>query len=268
MMKNIIKQYNRKTEALIITFCMLALLVNSCIQSTPKVDHEDQSDEQVQESEISQVSILFDESEGVASTASNFYFVFDMSGSMDETCSGKIKIDGAKEAVSRFMKNIPDDVNIGLMLLGTRTGDDYAEALPLGSGNKEEFLGIINSLNPSGGTPLGEALLASVDKIVGQYKRQLGYGTYRIIVITDGEQTGMKLREPCNYIAQHGFIGLYSIGLCMSSSHTLKRYSLSYRDANNYEELEQALIEATAESDVFDANLFDENLYKTDSTRQ
>jgi len=123
-------------------------------------------------------------------------------------------------------------------------------------------------LQPSGGTPLGEALLASVDKIVEQYKKQLGYGTYRIIIITDGEQTGINLRQPCNYLARHGFIGLYSIGLCMKSSHTLKKYSLSYRDANNYEELEQALVEATAESDVFDANLFDENLYKADSTNR
>jgi len=261
------KHYNFKTEALIISSCVLVLLISSCIQSTPKNNQEDSLDEQVQESEISQITILFDESEGVASTASNFYFIFDMSGSMDESCSGKRKIDGAKEAVSRFMKNIPDDVNIGLMLLGTRTGDEYAEALPIGPGNKKEFLRIINSLNPSGRTPLGEALSASVDKITVQYKKQLGYGTYRIIVITDGEQTGIDLRQPCNNIAQHGFIGLYSIGLCMSSSHTLKKYSLSYRDANNYEELEQALIEATAESDVFDATLFDENLYKADSTR-
>jgi hypothetical protein len=51
----------------------------------------------------------------------------------------------------------------------------------------------------------------------------------------------------------------------MKSAHTLKNYSLSYRDANNYEELEQALVEATAESEVFDPGLFDENLYKTDS---
>jgi len=266
-MKNIMKQNSCKTEALLIAFTVLALLVNSCIQSSPGGNQEDQSDQQLEELETSQVTILFDESEGVASTASNFYFIFDMSGSMDESCSGKRKIDGAKEAVSRFMKNIPDDVNIGLMLVGTRSGDDYGEALPIGSGNKEEFLRIINSLNPTGGTPLGEALLASVDKIVEQYKKQLGYGTYRIIVITDGEQTGIKLRQPCNYISRHGFIGLYSIGLCMKSSHTLKNYSLSYRDANNYEELEQALVEATAESDVFDANLFDENLYKADSTK-
>jgi len=150
--------------------------------------------------------------------------------------------------------------------LGTRSVDEYAEALTIGSGNKEEFLNIINSLQPGGKTPLGEALLASVDKIIEQYKKQLGYGTYRIIIITDGEQTGIDLNQPCFYLAQHGFIGLYSIGLCMKSSHTLKNFSLSYRDANNYEELEQALVEATAESDVFDANLFDETLYKADST--
>jgi uncharacterized protein with von Willebrand factor type A (vWA) domain len=252
----------------IINLSVLALLVSSCIQSTPGGGQGAQSEQEVQESETPQITILFDESAGVASTASNFYFVFDMSGSMDEKCSGRRKIDGAKEAVTRFMKNIPDDVNIGLMLFGTRSGDDYAEALPIASGNKEEFLKIINSLQPSGGTPLGEALSASVDKIVEQYKKQLGYGTYRIIIITDGEQTGIDLKQPCNYLAQHGFIGLYSIGLCMKSSHTLKKYSLSYRDANNYEELEQALVEATAESDVFDATLFDENLYKADSTNR
>ena len=265
-MKDILKRYICKAGALIIYLSVLALLVNSCIQSAPGGGQAGQSEQEAQEPESTQITILFDESDGVASTTSNFYFAFDMSGSMDEKCSGKRKIDGAKEAVARFMKNIPDDVNIGLMIFGTRSGDGYAETLPIGSGNKDEFLKIIESLQPGGQTPLGEALLASVDKITEQYKKQLGYGTYRIIIITDGEQTGIDLKQPCNYLARHGFIGLYSIGLCMKSSHTLKKYSLSYRDANNYEELEQALVEATAESDVFDANLFDENLYKPDST--
>jgi hypothetical protein len=264
-MKDILKRYICKPGALIIYLCVFALLVNSCIQSTPGGGQAEQSEQEAQEPESPQITILFDESDGVASTTSNFYFAFDMSGSMDEKCSGKRKIDGAKEAVTRFMKNIPGDVNIGLMLLGTRTGDDYGEALPLASGNKREILKIINRLQPNGKPPLGAALLASVDKIVEQYKKQLGYGTYRIIIITDGEETGIDLKQPCDYLARHGFIGLYSIGLCMKSSHTLKKYSLSYRDANNYEELEQALVEATAESDVFDANLFDENLYEADS---
>ena len=267
-MKNIMKRHICKTGTHIRYLSVLALLVNSCIQSTPGSRQAALSEQEDQESETPQITILFDESDGVASTTSNFYFAFDMSGSMDEKCSGKRKIDGAKEAVTRFMKNIPDDVNIGLMLFGTRSGEGFAETLPIGSGNKDKFLRIIDSLKPGGETPLGEALLASVDKITEQYKKQLGYGTYRIIIITDGEQTGIDLKQPCNYLAQHGFIGLYSIGLCMKSSHTLKKYSLSYRDANNYEELEQALVEATAESDVFDANLFDENLYKPDSTNR
>lgn len=265
-MKDILKRNIYNAGTLIICLGVLVFLFYSCVQSTPGGGQEAQSEQKAQESETPQTTILFDESAGVASTASNYYFLFDMSGSMDENCSGKRKIDGAKEAVTRFMKNIPDDVNIGLMLFGTRSGDDYAEALPIASGNKDKFLEIINGLQPNGKTPLGEALLASVDKIIEQYKKQLGYGTYRIIIITDGEQTGIDLKQPCNYLARHGFIGLYSIGLCMKSSHTLKRYSLSYRDANNYEELEQALVEATAESDVFDASLFDENLYKADST--
>lgn len=260
------KQCINKAGAHIIYLNVIVLLLSSCIQSTPGGRRAEQSWGEAQETETPQITILFDESEGIASTTSNFYFAFDMSGSMNDKCSGKRKIDGAKEAVARFLKNIPEDVNIGLMLFGTRSGEGYVEALPIGSGNKDEFLKIIDSLQPGGQTPLGEALLASVDKITEQYKKQLGYGTYRIIIITDGEQTGIDLNQPCNYLAQHGFIGLYSIGLCMKKSHTLKNYSLSYRDANNYEELEQALVEATAESEVFDATMFDENMYKADST--
>jgi Ca-activated chloride channel homolog len=252
----------------LIILSVLTLTLNSCIQTAPRSEQETEQEETARESLTPQIKVLFDESEGLASNASNFYFLFDMSGSMDERCSGKRKIDGARDAVTRFMRNIPDDVNIGLMLFGTRNGDGFAEALPISSGNKQEFLDILNSLQPEGKTPLGEALLAGVEKIVGQYKKQLGYGTYRIIIITDGEQTGIDLKQPCDNLAQHGFIGLYSIGLCMDKSHTLKKYSLSYRDANNYEELEEALVEATAESEVFDAGLFDENLYKTDTIRR
>lgn len=255
---------NKAIAAIIFTF-VVVMVVNLCVRQAPQGQPEEQAEIDVPDKEIQQLSILFDESAGVASTASNYYFIFDMSGSMDESCSGKRKIDGAKEAVSRFMKNIPDDVNLGLMLIGTKTGDDFAEALAIGPGNKEEFLNIISSLQPRGGTPLGEAIQVSVDRVVEQYKKQLGYGTYRIIIITDGEQTGIRLKEPCNYLASHGFIGLYSIGLCMKKAHTLKNYSLEYYDANSYEELEQALVEATAESDVFDPALFDENLYKGDS---
>jgi len=261
------KRLNSKVFTIIIITSALVILLNVCVHRAPQ-GLQDEAEIDVPQSETPQISILFDESAGVASTAANYYFIFDMSGSMDESCSGKKKIDGAKEAVTRFMKNIPDDVNIGLMLIGTKTGDDFAEALPIGSGNKEEFLNIINGLQPRGGTPLGEAIQLSVDKVVEQYKKQLGYGTYRIIIITDGVQTGISLKEPCYYLAQHGFIGLYSIGLCMKSAHTLKNYSLSYRDANNYEELEQALVQATAESDVFDPNLFDEDLYKADTVNR
>lgn len=255
-----------RTWACIVYLSIPVFFVISCVQSTPGGSQRIKEDQETEEAPPPQATILFDESAGEASTASNFYFLFDMSGSMDDKCSGERKIDGAKEAVARFMKNIPDDVNIGLMVFGTRTAEGYEETLPLGPNNKQKFLDIINNLQPTSQTPLGEALLAGVGKVVEQYKKQLGYGIYRIIIITDGEQTGIDLREPCRFLSQHGFIGLYSIGLCMKKSHTLKKYSLSYRDANNYEQLEQALVEATAETDVFDANLFDETVYKSDTT--
>jgi len=135
-MKDSMKRYICKAGALIVYLSVLALLINSCVQSTPGGRQAGQSEQEAQESESPQITILFDESDGVASTTSNFYFAFDMSGSMNEKCSGKRKIDGAKEAVTRFMKNIPDDVNIGLMLFGTRSGDGMVKHLLLVSAKR------------------------------------------------------------------------------------------------------------------------------------
>ncbi len=52
--------------------------------------------------------------EGEPSLARNFYFIFDGSGSMDDFIGGQRKIEGAKEAVRKFMEQVPQDVNLGL----------------------------------------------------------------------------------------------------------------------------------------------------------
>ena len=61
-MKDIIKLYVFKNGAFIINLSVLALLVSSCFQSTPGGGQGDQSEQEDQESETPQITILFDES--------------------------------------------------------------------------------------------------------------------------------------------------------------------------------------------------------------
>ena len=50
----------------------------------------------------------------------NVMFIFDASGSMWGQIDGKNKIVIAKEAMSKLIKDLPDDMNVGLVVYGHR----------------------------------------------------------------------------------------------------------------------------------------------------
>ena len=189
----------------------------------------------------------------------NFYFVFDGSGSMKDPPpassqgdhSVPSKIVGAKWAVNEFMKNVPKNVNLGLFVFDAR---GEREVLPLGPNNRQKFLDDINAVQAKNGTPLGDAIGKGALALAKQYKRQLGYGEYKLIVITDGEAddriengitTAMKYNIP-----------IYTIGFGIGPTHSLRKYSISYRSADSAKQVESALEQAAAELDVFDAPSF------------
>ncbi len=238
-----------------LNFVIIAVLfLVSCQSPTEKknqVSHEERT-------KVEPAIIEFDESQGEASTQKNFYFLFDVSGSMSEVCDGKPKIDGAKQAIYTFLDKVPDDVNIGLLIFGVRS-DEYGiqEVVPLGPDNKQKFKNEIEKVYPDGGTPLSNAVYYGEYQLVEKYKQQLGYGEYRLIVITDGiasypEKFAETLRETQKY----PFIAIYGIGLCMDENHILKDYAIKYTDADNYEELSAALEETVAELEDFDPENF------------
>jgi Ca-activated chloride channel family protein len=121
---------------------------------------------------------------GEPSMTRNFYIIFDGSGSMSYNLNGEIKIVGAKKAITKFLAQIPQDVNMGLYLFddnGTR------EVVPLEPVNKDKLLTAISKSAPGGGTPLAEAILFATKQLIKQRKKQLGYGEYNLIIVTDGE---------------------------------------------------------------------------------
>jgi Ca-activated chloride channel homolog len=210
---------------------------------------------QVQSTPRAQIELTDTEGSAV-STARNFYFVFDGSGSMlqkpDNDSKFKTKIDGAKWAVREFAQHLPDDANVGLFVFDN---SGSREVVPLRSEGKANFLHAIESVRAGGGTPLQKSIHTGVDALVAQYKKQLGYGEYRLVIVTDG--LADNLDEAADYATQYG-MPMYTIGLCVGENHPLRQLSVSYRAADTMEDLRDALKDTLAESEVFDASSFEE----------
>jgi hypothetical protein len=197
---------------------------------------------------------------GVASLTRNFYFIFDGSGSMAESltrqCTGDrrfgSRLEGAKWAVEQFLPLTPRDVNLGLWIFDAAGN---RERVPLGPDNHGAFLTEVRKTRASGNTPLTESIEQGVNRLVQQRDQQLGYGEFRLIVVTDGQATGRPLPQAVNY-AREQRIPIYTIGLCIGEKHELRKYSVSYRAADSIEALKRGLEETLAETSVFDPQTF------------
>ena len=193
--------------------------------------------------------------DATADTRKNFYFILDGSGSMGEgQCIDsrfRNKLEGAKWAVREFAKSIPSGVNVGLYVFDNNRTD---EILPLHQFNDPEvFLGAVDSIEHGGGTPLAQAIRVGTDSLVEQCKTQLGYGEFRLVVVTDGQAD--ELDRASLYAAQFG-IPIYAIGFCIGEDHPLRRYAVSYRSATSPEDLARGLEETLAEAEYFDQSTF------------
>ncbi len=193
--------------------------------------------------------------QGKISLARNMYFVFDGSGSMRHQPAGnpnkQPKIEGAKWAVQEFLKAVPKDVNLGLYVFDSKGA---RQVIPLGSNNRDQFLEGVDNVQAGGATPLGAAIRKAADALVSEYRKQLGYGEFRLIVITDGESTD-SIEQGVSRAATNK-IPIYTIGFDMGEQHSLRKHSVSYRSADSAKEVEKGLEEAGAELDVFDPPTF------------
>ena len=201
--------------------------------------------------ELEEDSLEFDLG-GEPSMTRNFYIIFDGSGSMSYNLNGEIKIVGAKKAVTKFLAQIPQDVNMGLYLFddnGTR------EAVPLEPIDKNRLLTAISKSVPGGGTPLADAIIFATKQLRMQRKKQLGYGEYNLIIVTDGEANSIP---EASAIAVQNEISIYAIGLGIGEDHPLnnEEYVVSYTAADDFDQLTEALVDAVAESPIYDDQEF------------
>ena len=184
-----------------------------------------------------------------AQTASydDVVIVLDASGSMDDQISGVRKIDAAKSALKEVLKQIPSTTHIGLVVFSAgNLEDDWV--YPLGPRDDGKLMAAIDLPEVHGTTPLSKYIKIGADRLLQERQKQFGYGTYRLLLVTDGEETEGhgEYNQYTPDIMSRG-ITFDVIGVGMSGKHTLATKVHSYRSANDPASLKKAIAEVMAE---------------------
>lgn len=170
--------------------------------------------------------------------------VVDASGSMGESLKGgQRKMDAAKSALLTVLAKVPPTTWVGILVL---PADGWV--YPLGPRDDGRVADAVRSIRPRGGTPLAEYMKSGADRLLQERAKQFGYGSYRLLVVTDGEHTGQAglVERHTPDIVQRGIV-LDVIGVDMGTRHTLAQYAHSYRSADDQASLERAIQEVFAE---------------------
>ncbi|MBN2589403.1 MAG: VWA domain-containing protein [Sedimentisphaerales bacterium] len=183
----------------------------------------------------------------------NVVIVLDASGSMNEgmrDAQGKEvkKIDAAKAALYEVLNQVPDTTHIGLFVFSSTRGSGVW-FYDLGPKDDAKLKQAINSIQPSGGTPLGTYMKVGADRLLKEREKQFNYGSYRLLVVTDGEANNERPNLVDDYtkeIMSRG-ITLDAIGVSMANKHTLATKVHSYRSAKDPESFTRAVREVFAE---------------------
>ena len=189
--------------------------------------------------------------------AKNYYIVLDGSGSMrDQGCSGNIsKLEAAKSAVAAFAQTVPADANLGLQVFDN---NGVQERIPLGTGNRDRFIRQVSAVRATGNTPLRESVRQAYDRLLDQGMKQLGYGEYHLVIVTDGEaDRGQDPGPVVNPMLGESPVVMHTIGFCIGSNHSLNQQGKTlYQAANDVDQLRKGLADVLAEAPQFKLTKF------------
>jgi Ca-activated chloride channel homolog len=133
----------------------------------------------------------------VPRAAGTMVLAFDVSNSMTATDASPTRLAAAQAAATGLVRAQPDSVDVGVVAF-----DQGALTVHLPTRTHEDAIAAIQRLHASGGTSLGQAILASLTTIVGHpvalpdpsgdaSPPKLGYwGSATIVLLSDGEDTG------------------------------------------------------------------------------
>lgn len=163
--------------------------------------------------------------------------LLDTSSSMDTRMRGGSKLsrmEAAKESLITVIRQLPEGTNVGVV-----TFDGWAYRLQ--RLDKDAVEAAVTKIKASGGTPLGQYIKVAADELLEARQKQGGRGTYRLLVVTDGEASDSNLmNKHVPDVVGRGII-LDTIGVDMSSDHALKRSAHKYMSADDPESLRAAV---------------------------
>lgn len=175
-----------------------------------------------------------------ASSELKVVVILDNSGSMNERMSGGRRIDVAKQAMLTVLDQTPAEAEVGVLLLNSVGQGRWL--VPLGPVNPQAIRGQVDRLSAGGGTPLGESMKIATDSLLALREKNR-YGTYKLLVVSDGEASDPQLVE--TYLPQIQARGVLVdvIGVSMAQQHSLATKANTYRNANDAASLATAISE-------------------------
>lgn len=174
----------------------------------------------------------------------NIVVVLDASGSMERGLGNQSRMQAAKSALWDVLTKAPQNMHVGILVFPGKRW-----VYPLGPRNDQDLRAAIDRIQEGGGTPLGKHIKIGADALLKKRDKSFGYGTYRLLVVTDGEANNDDVPLVKKYtpdVMSRG-ITVDVIGVGMSKKHTLATKVHAYRSANDPESLRIAVSETFAE---------------------
>lgn len=191
----------------------------------------------------------------VSARADDFIVVvFDTSGSMGEhmRTAGKSRMTVAQDALCETLTKAPASTKIGVL---TFEGWIY----DLITVDKPKLEAAIRGTRPGGGTPLYKYMKDGADRLLQERAEQLNVGSYKLLVVTDGQAQDDNLNHDGQWrdntfkpgylkdIINRGIV-VDAIGLDMGEDHKLKnQINGFYMKGEDPASLKQGLNKAVAE---------------------
>lgn len=202
----------------------------------------------------------------VKTYAPRIELILDASGSMKERkkkIDGRLKIQVAKEVLTRIIRELPDDIKVGLRFFGHRikegkSGDcqDSELVVPLGRINKLRLLEKVRQTRALGTTPLAYSLALAAEDFGDEPGEKL------IVMVTDGkEECGGSPPQVVSDLVRRGLnVRLHVVGFALADEKTkddMRQVATitggSFFDAQDKKGLRKAMKEAlSAPFDVLD----------------
>lgn len=176
--------------------------------------------------------------------------VMDTSGSMGEYMreARDTRMNVAKTALKNVIGKVPTSTKVGIL---TFDGWSYNENFR--TVEKDKLFAAVDQMSPGGGTPLYEYMRAAGTKLLKIREAAGNSGTYRMLVVTDGEATDSGLNQDTEFrdgslrpgvlkdIVGRGIM-VDAIGLDMRGDHSLaNQINGSYMSGDDPASLEKAV---------------------------